>query len=149
VGYYTNSIFYVMDEVFLPNSDTYKMSSELIKRGYKGGLVFPDSTGANRKTSGRSDHLILKDDGFTIKPTHNPFVKDRVNNVNRLLRDGKIIIDPKCKKLIEDLEKVVWKGDNLDEGREGQLTHISDALGYWTWGLDNMVYRTPTAIKLT
>lgn len=149
VGYYTNSIFYVMDEVFLPNSDTYKMSAELIKRGYKGGLIFPDSTGANRKTSGRSDHLILKDDGFTIKPTHNPFVKDRVNNVNRLLRDGKIIIDPKCKKLIEDLEKVVWKGDDLDEGKEGQLTHISDALGYWTWGLDNMVYKAPTAIKLT
>jgi phage terminase large subunit len=148
VGYYTNGIFYVSDEAFLPNSDTYKMSAELQKRGYKGGLIFPDSTGANRKTSGKSDHLILKDDGFTIKPTFNPRVRDRVNNMNRLLKDGRIIIDPKCKKLIEDLEKVVWKGDNLDEGQEKQLTHISDALGYWCWSLDNIVYRPPSAIKL-
>lgn len=149
VGYYQNNQFHIMDELYLPNSDTYKMSAELIKRGYKGALIFPDSTGSNRKTSGRSDHLILKDAGFTIKDTRNPFVKDRVNNVNRLLGDGKVIIDPKCKKLIQDLEKVVWDGNDIDKKSDDSLTHISDAMGYWLWSLDNMVYRTPSPIKLT
>jgi len=149
VGYYQDNKFNVIDEVWLENSDTYKMSIELIKRGYKGAWIFPDSTGKNRKTSGKSDHLILKDDGFIVKDTRNPFVKDRINNVNRLLKDGRIIIDPKCKRLIQDFEKVVWDGQDLDKRSDASLTHISDALGYWCWSLDNMVYRTPTAIKLT
>lgn len=149
IGYYQGNNFYVVDEIFLENSDTYKMSHELIKRGYKGAWVYPDSTGKNRKTSGKSDHLILKDDGFIVKDTRNPFVKDRINNVNRLLRDGRIIIDPRCKRLIQDLEKVVWDGNDLDKRSDPMITHISDALGYWTWSVDNMVYRNPQAIRIT
>lgn len=148
VGYYQNKRFYVMDEIFLNNSDTPKMCAELIKRGYKGGRVFPDSTGKNRKTSGRTDFQILKEDGFTIHDTRNPFVRDRVNNLNRLLRDGRIIIDPKCKKLIKDLEQVVWDGDDLDKKSDTELTHISDALGYWCWALDNMVYTQPAKVTI-
>jgi hypothetical protein len=148
VGYYTNKKFYVIDEVFLPNSDTYKMADELIRRGYRGAWIYPDSTGANRKTSGKSDHIILKDKGFNVRPVHNPYVRDRVNNMNRLLADGSIIIEPSCRHLINDLEKVEWKGDDLDEGREKDLTHISDALGYWCWAVDNMVYRTPNKIEM-
>ena len=41
----------------------------------------------------------------------------------------KIIISPKCGKLIEDLEQLVY--DNKDE----MLSHISDALGYVAWKL--------------
>jgi len=148
VGYYVDKTFYVIDEVYLQNSDTYRMADELIRRGYAGAWVYPDSTGKNRRTSGKSDHIILRDAGFLVKPTVNPFVRDRVNNMNRLLRDGMIIIEPSCKKLIQDLEKVVWKGDHLDDGPEGDLTHITDALGYWTWSLDNLVYKTPSRIEI-
>lgn len=149
VGYYVDKKFYVVDELYLPNSDTYKMCQELKRRGYAGAFVYPDSTGRNRKTSGRSDHLILKDEGFNVQPVHNPPVRDRVNNMNRLFRDGSVIIDKKCVKLIRDLEKVEWKNGDLDEGKEKDLTHISDALGYWCWSLDNLVYRTPSKIELT
>ena len=100
--------FYIFDEVFLENSDTYKLAAELKKRKYTGMLV-PDSTGKNRKTSGKSDFEILKESGFRIPSVRNPFVTDRINNVNRLFADNRIIINPKCKKLIADLEKVVWK----------------------------------------
>lgn len=148
IGYYVDKKFHVTDEIYLQNSDTYKMCDELIRRGYKGAWVYPDSTGRNRKTSGKSDHIILKDAGFVVKPTVNPFVRDRVNNMNRLLRDKSIIIDPRCKKLIHDLERVVWKSDDLDEGAEKDLTHISDALGYWCWSLDNLVYKEPAKIEL-
>jgi PBSX family phage terminase large subunit len=98
---------HVIDEVYLNNSDTYKMCAELKRRGYAGLQVIPDSTGRNRKTSGQSDFDIIRDNGFTIMPTYNPFVTDRVNNVNRLFANNEIIIDTKCKKLIADLQKVV------------------------------------------
>lgn len=137
VGQIANGKLEIIDEVFLENSDTFKMSSELIKRGYGGAWIYPDSTGANRKTSGKSDHQILKDDGFQIKGTRNPLVFDRVNNVNALLRNQKLIISPRCKKLINDLEKVSWKGHDLDQKTDPMLTHISDALGYLTWATMN------------
>ena len=135
VAYYVNKTFYIIDEVFLENSDTFKMCDYLIRKKYV-GTIYPDSTGANRKTSGKSDHQILKDNGFIINFTRNPFVTDRVNNLNRLLRDGRIVIHPRCKKLINDLEKVVWKNDDLDQKSDKMLTHISDALGYLCWSMD-------------
>lgn len=149
IGYYVNNTFYVVDEAYLENSDTYKMSSELIRREHNGATIFPDSTGANRKTSGKSDHEILRQVGFTIHPTRNPIVFDRINNVNRLLTEGRIIIDPRCKKLIADLEKVVWKNNELDKKSDPSLTHISDALGYWLWAIDNIVRKLPGQIQIS
>lgn len=133
---FINNSFYVIDEVFLQNSDTYKMCAELKSRGYSGLKILPDSTGGSRKTSGKSDFDILKENGFQIESTMNPYVQDRVNNVNRLFTSDKIFIDPKCKKLINDLEKVVWKDNKLDQsGTNKMLTHISDCLGYAAWKL--------------
>lgn len=131
-----NNTFYFHDEVFQENSDTYKMSAELIAKGYKGCSVIPDSTGGNRKTSGKSDHLILKEAGFSVVSTYNPFVSDRVNNVNRILTANRVIINPKCKKLINDLEKVSFKNNKLDQITDKMLTHISDGMGYGLWKLD-------------
>lgn len=134
---FINNKFHIFDEVYLPNSDTYKMSSEFNIKGLKGSTIIPDSTGANRKTSGMSDFNILEQAGFRIMPTRNPFVFDRVNNVNRLFQQDRIIIDPKCRKLINDLEKVSWKDNKLDQsGPNKHLTHISDCLGYACWALD-------------
>lgn len=132
-----NGNFHIFDEVYQENSDTPKMCFELRKRKYTGN-VYPDSTGKNRKTSGITDFQTLKDNGFSIKGVTNPFVNDRVNNINRLLKADRIIIDPKCKKLINDLEKVSWKDNQLDQkGENKMLTHISDALGYLCWAIDN------------
>lgn len=127
--------FYIFDEVFLPNADTFKMCDTLLKKNQVGDVI-PDSTGRNRKTSGVSDHEILKQNGFNVLYNRNPFVTDRVNNVNRLLTENRIIIDPKCKKLINDLEKVSWKDNKLDQKTEKYLTHISDALGYCLYKLE-------------
>ena len=143
VGHYVNKKFYVMSEAFLENSDTFKMSTHLIKNGHRGANIYPDSTGSNRKTSGISDHQILEKDGFKIQFTRNPLVVDRVNNLNRLLREERIIIDPSCRKLINDLEKVSWKDGALDQKTDKMVTHISDALGYWCWALDPMRMEQP------
>jgi hypothetical protein len=46
-----------------------------------------------------------------------------------------LLIDPKCKELIKDLEQVAYKGDTLeiDKDRDRGRTHTSDALGYMVW----------------
>jgi len=143
IGHYVNNKFYIISEAFLENSDTFKMSTHLIKNGHKGSNIYPDSTGSNRKTSGISDHQILTNDGFKIQFTRNPLVVDRVNNINRLFREGRIIIDSSCRKLINDLEKVSWKDGSLDQKTDKMVTHISDALGYWCWGVDPLVMKQP------
>jgi hypothetical protein len=49
---------------------------------------------------------------------------------------GRVSIDPRCLRLIRDLERVVWKADahgNLGaqiDKSDPELTHVSDALGY-------------------
>jgi PBSX family phage terminase large subunit len=127
---------WIFDEIFLENSDTYKMCNELKRKGYEGCRVIPDSTCKSRKTSGVSDFQILKEFGFYIEETFNPFVTDRINNVNRLFTDDSIIINMSCKKLINDFEKVSWKNNGLDQsGTNKYLTHISDTVGYAAWKL--------------
>ena len=135
IGQFINETFYIFDEVFLENSDTYKMVAELKRRNYY-GTVIPDSTGKNRKTSGRSDFQILEEAGYTIPYVRNPFVVDRVNNANRLFTADRIIIDPKCKKLIGDFEKVSWKDNKLDQKTDTMLTHCSDNAGYMFWHIE-------------
>lgn len=131
---YINKKIRCLDEVWIQNSDTYKVANELILKGALGASAIPDSTGANRKTSGKSDFDILREKGFKIMSVSNPFVTDRINNLNRLFSDDRIEIDPKCKKLINDLDSVVWKDNKPDQsGANKMLTHISDALGYGAW----------------
>lgn len=136
------------DEIFLRNSDTFKMCDALKKKGYSGGVVIPDSTGKNRKTSGKSDFQILKEAGFTIRYCRNGFVTDRVNNVNRCLSNNLVEINPRCKKLINDLEKVVWKNNQLDQKTDHLLTHCSDNYGYGLNQLLPMSGVTKATIKV-
>jgi len=144
VAQMVNDAFHILDEVYINNADTFRMVDELKKKGYT-GTVIPDSTGKARKTSGKSDHLILKEAGFRIPAVRNPFVTDRVNNVNRLFTANKIKISPRCKKLINDLEKVAWKDNKLDQkGESKHLTHISDSLGYYLWWADAIKVKTST-----
>jgi PBSX family phage terminase large subunit len=134
VAQFIDNKIMVIDEWFLRNSDTPKAVHEWSKK-YRGAMVIPDSTGRNRKTSGQSDFDIINEAGFQIMSSHNPYVKDRVNCVNKALKDGRIIVHPRCKKLINDLERVSWKNNELDQKSDHLLTHISDALGYGCYKL--------------
>lgn len=148
--HYVNGSFVIFDEVYLENSDTPRMCKHLNDSGYRRADVYPDSTGKNRKTTGFTDFDILNSNDFKVNLTTNPHVNDRVNNLNRLFKAGKIIISPKCKKLINDLEKVSWKDNKLDQKTDNMLTHISDALGYVTWALDNgLISNLPKDFKFT
>jgi PBSX family phage terminase large subunit len=119
----------VIDEFYLENSNTIMMSQCILNK-YGQCMIVPDSTAQARKTSGPSDFEILRRDGHTIIQTHNPLVFDRINAVNSLIEKDRVIIDSNCSKLINDLKRVLWKDNKLDQTTDKTLTHISDALGY-------------------
>jgi hypothetical protein len=78
---------------------------------------------------------------ITLLPNKaNPFIRDRVNTFNYALcnasADRNVLIDPKCRELIQDLRQVRWKRDaagnpagDLDKS-DARRTHVSDALSY-------------------
>jgi len=122
----------VFDEIVIPdNADTYKFSSLLMSKYGKKINIIADSTGGNRSTVGPSNHAILANSGFTLLPSKNPFVFDRVMAVNKMLQDRRVLINPKCEHLIRCLNKTTWsRSGKLDQSKDKTLTHSSDSLGY-------------------
>jgi hypothetical protein len=148
---------YVLDELVLPDSNTYKACDAFMEwlacnrpnsHIPPQFQVYGDAAGNGRETSAtRTDWQII-DDFFRhtwckferrVLST-NPFVKDRVNCVNARLRnhagEHRLLVDPKCKHLILDLERVHWKSDgsgntlaDIDKSDPAR-SHVSDALGY-------------------
>ena len=108
-----------------------------IKRRYPNNKYYgyPDCTGASKHSSARfSDIQLIQKQGFMVYARHiNPLVINRVNSMNNNLAKGNMIIDPKCKGLIKDLEQVVNKEGtrDIDKTTNKELTHLSDALGYY------------------
>ena len=132
---YVNGIFYVGKEICLDetNANTFRLAEELSKEtmSLPHRSIVPDSTGKARKTSSqKSDHEILKDAGFRLEVTTNPLIRDRQNSVNRAIAAGKVIIDPSCTHIIKELETL------SSRDKEGEVAHISVALGYVIWKLD-------------
>lgn len=122
---------YVVDEV-VNVYDTGEMAAE-IKRRYPSNriIVYPDSAGGARNTSGKSDHQILRDSGFKVMaPKKNPFVRDRINSVNKEFEEGTTFVNEnKCPSLVEALEKQAYN-KNGEPDKQGGFDHIVDAFGY-------------------
>ena len=105
-----------------------------IKHNYpnKNYYCYPDATGAARHSSSRySDIAIIRKVGFEVRVKHiNPVVVNRVNAMNRALQDN-MIVDPSCKDLINDLERVTNKPNSREIDKSNKdITHLTDALGY-------------------
>jgi phage terminase large subunit len=130
-GYFSEGKIFISSELYQEDSNTFKAAKEINQRYPSLSIsVIADDSGTKRKTSSdTTDYEILRRAHLNVVKFRNPYVKDRYNNINRLFDHGLLVIDPKCKKLIEDLEKLTY--DNDDE----MLSHISDALGYLCWHL--------------
>ena len=118
---------------------------ELMKKKRDRGLVqvniFGDSSGQARTTAGDADYISIRDvlraRGIPYVgnvPESNPLVRNRLNSVNAALKDRgnetKVLISPKCERLIKDFRLVVLaKNGDIDKRRK-ELTHASDAAGY-------------------
>ena len=149
----------VFDEITLSHAGqgdllTQRMA-DTIKRKYPNEqyIVYPDASSRQRATSAaHSDFDILKMNGFKIRMgNRNPLVVNRVNSVNKMLEGSQlqpnIVIDPRCKELINDLEKVTNKPNTRQIDKSNALlTHSSDALGYFVSYLFPIIKPTLGAI---
>ena len=96
-------------------------------------IAYPDATGTARNSSAQySDIQLVRKNNIKVNVAHiNPRVVNRVNAMNKQFTDQNIIIDPSCKILIGDLEKVTNKQGTREIDKSNKnLTHMSDALGY-------------------
>ena len=129
---------HVFDEIVMFGSNTDEMVAELRDRYGNGTIViYPDPASRQRKTSagGRTDLSILQNAGFEVRVRNShAAVRDRINAVNsRLLsNDGvrRLYVDPKCKKVIESLERHTYKEGTSQPEKDGGFDHMNDALGY-------------------
>ncbi len=93
-------------------------------------MAIPDASGASLQHSGKSDHEMFYNAGFTIDaPLANPPIRDRDNAVLAVLLNAKkevhCHIDPSCKHTIEAFLKFKHKGR-----KTSPFGHILDAFGY-------------------
>jgi len=101
--------------------------------------IYGDATGRSAKTTGPADHQVLRELFPTATwciPHANPHEKDRVSAVNACCESAsgehRLTVDPSCVGLIADLEQVIFaENGELDKKSNPELTHVSDALGYW------------------
>ena len=109
--------------------NTFHMAQKLYEKLLRTDVdIVPDSTGKARKTSSKkSDHQILKDKNFNVIHSRNPFIEDRWNTVNKLLQEDRLIFHPRCRKLIDEMERADLENGTTDEGAH---YHISVSVGY-------------------
>lgn len=100
-------------------------------------IIFPDSTGGNRKSvnASETDISLLKTAGFMVDaPKANPPVKDRVNSMKAMFCNAKgvrryLVNDLMCPTYADDLEQQVW--DNGEPDKKNGNDHRPDAGGYF------------------
>lgn len=144
----------VLEEVRLEDADTQRMCDEICHTVLPGLMgkaravrVYGDPAGRQRTTkSNWSDYDVITREftaafGARFVPSwaySHPGVIESVNAVNGMLKNSKgepyLFVHPKCRHLIKDLERVVFKPGTRDINKTGEenkmLTHVSDALRY-------------------
>lgn len=130
---------YCVDEI-VNEFDTASMCDAIIAKFGKDvvrrSIVYPDASGASRKTSagGKSDIDIIRSYGFrVIVDPVNPSVRDRVNSVNWRIMDGSgvrrlFVNTDRCPTLTKCLEQQAYK-DGAPDKTSG-LDHSPETAGY-------------------
>ena len=152
IGQRDGNVFRVFDEFVTENSDLAEMCDYVYDTygSHRGEWwVYGDQTGQHRSAQTAEtnytliiNHMRSKGVGIRLKlPHQNPMVRDRINAVNRQLKDEygevNVEIDPKCEELILDLEQVqLDKRGGLRKVANRsdpyfKRTHSSDAWSYW------------------
>jgi hypothetical protein len=145
----------VLDEIVLSRVTTEEACVVFARRFPEAQrvIIYGDATG------GRIDYSMMRR-AFQEEcmrnvefrtPSSNPAPRDRLDIMNGSLRstygDRLLLVDPRCKELILDLEQVVLiEGTTMiDKTKDPRRTHISDALGYLVW--QEQRYRTPIGFQ--
>lgn len=115
--------------------DTAQMCEVLKDRfGNNKITIYPDASGNNRKTVGRSDVELLRNERFTVvSRKSNPRVKDRITVANSSFLNGKgqsryYVNTLSCPNYTEALEQLAYKGGEPD--KSSGFDHVCDAGTY-------------------
>lgn len=143
----------------LSNSNTYEAaeaaSSKLAKFGFNGAVkIYGDASGHARGTnSHETDYAIIQrivPNAKIVAGRRNPSVRDRVNSVNAAFAEKKLFISRSGNDaLIRDLRMVCFSdgsGETIDKKSDLDLTHASDALGYYVYARGE-AFRRPVASR--
>lgn len=157
LGQFRGPLSYWFDEIHVENTNTQECAKELVGRLVElqeAGLlrhspqvkICGDATGESRNTKAtQTDYDLicqaLDSAGITWTndtPDANPPVKTRVLTMNTRLKAATGAITffyhpTQCPKLKRDFEQVSLKDGaqyTLDSGKENELTHASDSVGY-------------------
>jgi len=150
---YGDGTIHYYDEIRQQNSNTEMICREMKEKWAGVKEIYPDPAGSARSTtSHRSDHQIIKDNGYVVYAKKNhPSHRDRLNALNRKLKDAngqvRMTVDPKCKYLIKDLEQVQRDRNGGIDKSNIDLTHSLDAATYlieYKWPI---VQRIATSIQ--
>lgn len=137
-----NGELWAVGELVLYGSNTEEVVEELERRFWRKirqVIIYPDPASNSRQHArGETDLDIFREKGFKrIKHRKkHPAIADRVNAVNRMLRnaegDVRLKVDRSCKTLIDSLEQTIYKPGTRDIDKTMGIEHITDALGYPT-----------------
>ena len=131
---------HAIDEIKMNTSNTDEMVDE-IKTRYPRHKIFSyaDPAGRQNKSSagGRTDISILENAGFVVKaPRRHTPVRDTINAVNSLLCNANgvraLYIDPKCKSLIESMDRWNYKEGTHQPDKDSGWDHMNDCVRYTT-----------------
>ena len=133
---------WAIDEIQMYSSNTQEVVDEIRARypqiRPERVFAYPDPAGSARstKSGGVTDHIILRNAGFVVKAprAHHP-VRDGINAVNSMLCNSqgqrRFFVDPRCKNIIECLEKFGYKPDTQVPDKESGFDHLGDAMRYY------------------
>ena len=134
---------YIFDEIRAHDTD---QLAKAIRQKFPHNRLYgyPDSSGGARSTNAtKTDIQILE--GYSISNqsgASNPSIKDSVNNVQRLLCNGKeeisLFVHPRCKNVIESLELQSYTESG--EPEKTGLDHFSDCVRYLCWRCFNPLH---------
>lgn len=95
--------------------------------------IYPDASGANRKTANasESDISLLRGAGYRVKVnSRNPRVKDRVMAVNSAWSHGKLKVNlKKCPEFVRCQEQQAYDSNGEPDKKAG-FDHMNDGGGY-------------------
>ena len=126
---------YAVDEFI--SHDTQDLCNNIAKR-YKGYsvIVYPDASGGSQRTNAsQTDIDIIRQAGIPVDvPSQNPFVRDRVNAINKLLAHEQMYVNcNKCPELAYAFESQGYndKGEPEKFNEHPAIDDYDDAAGYF------------------
>lgn len=150
------SIFKVLDEIFIDDGASYESYIREIRKKVPQGATIDlcgDASGNARNVAAlqtfyTSVNKGLKELGYFVYDKtnrSNPSVYESREEVNRLIERKLLLIDPKCKNLIRDLEMATWKEKGIFETDKATYDpHVAESMVYALWN-----FRAGQSIKAT